>query len=86
MEAVDFQLRGGRAVAFQNDDCDSGFWENTIEGWEETGWVDHDFEVDGTVYVRVIHDSDSERAKVQEVMANEHGPEERPRPGEGDGQ
>ncbi len=78
MEAVDFQLRGGRAVVFQNDDCDGGLWESTIEGWEETGYVvDHDFEIDGAEYVRVIYEADREYTKAKEVLANEDGPPER---------
>ena len=86
MEAVDFQLRGGRAVVFQNDDCDGRLWESTIEGWEKTGYtVDHDFEIDGTEYVRVIYEADIGYAKVKEVLANEDGPPDRLQPEAEDG-
>ena len=86
MEAVDFQLRGGRAVVFQNDDRDGGLWESTIEGWEETGYiVNHDFEIDGTEYVRVIYEAEIGYARVKEVLANEDGPPDRLQPEAEDG-
>ena len=76
MEAVDYQLRHGRAVVFQNDDQDGDMWESTIGGWEEAGYrVDQDFERDGTEYVRVIYEHDANEFSPNEVMANEQPPE-----------